>query len=57
MSFNLTYALLKPSHSTVCMSELHAGAVPSTVGRQGGSVMEGNKTFVGRNISLIRSLF
>lgn len=56
MSFDLTYALLKPPFPTGGVSELHAGAAPSRVGRQGGCVMEGNKSFIDRNISLISSL-
>lgn len=43
MSFDLTCALLKPPRPAECVSELHAGAVPGRVGRQGRSVTEGSK--------------
>lgn len=55
MSFDLTCALLKPPHPTECVLELHAGAVPSRVGRQGGSVTEGSKLFIDKNSFLDRS--
>lgn len=56
LTFDLTCALLKLPCPTESISELHAGAVLSGVGRQRGSVMEGSKLFIDRNISLNRSL-